>query len=71
MDIRVIIKLHELLMAGSAGNSEYLSKRLGISVRTVYNYVTFMKNELNAPIIYNSNNKCYSYDGVCELCFIG
>ncbi|MBK9225318.1 MAG: HTH domain-containing protein [Flavobacterium sp.] len=71
MDIRVIIKLHDLLITGSAGNSENLSQRLGISVRTVYNYVTFMKNELNAPIIYNSQTKCYSYYRVCELSFRG
>jgi len=71
LDIKIIIKLHELLKANSAGNSEDLSKRLGISVRTVYNYVTFMKTELNAPIIYNSQTKCYSYERVCELCFKG
>ncbi|WP_379819082.1 hypothetical protein [Flavobacterium myungsuense] len=71
MDIRVIIQLHELLMAGRAGNSECLSQRLGISVRSVYNYVTFMKNELNAPIIYNTQTKCYHYDRDCELRFSG
>jgi len=71
LDIKIIIKIHELLKADNAGNSEELSKRLGLSVRSVYNYVTFMKTELNAPIKYNSQTKNYNYDRVCELCFRG
>jgi hypothetical protein len=71
LDIRIIIKIHELLKADNAGNSEELSKRLGLSVRSVYNYVTFMKTELNAPITYNPQTKGYSYDRVCELNFRG
>lgn len=71
MDIRVIIKIHELIRAKRAGNSEDLSDRLGISVRTVYNYITFMKTELNAPITYNSQNKKYRYERESELNFKG
>lgn len=71
MDIRLIIKIHELIKANRAGNSEELSTRLGISVRSVYNYITFMKLELNAPIIYNSQNKNYCYERECELNFRG
>ena len=71
MDIRVIIKLHGLLLTNSAGNSEDLSDKLELSVRTVYNYISFMKNELNAPIIYNSQAKSYLYDRACELNFKG
>ncbi|MGL2965871.1 HTH domain-containing protein [Flavobacterium sp. XGLA_31] len=71
MDIRVIIKIHELLLAKRAGNSEALADRLGLSVRTVYNYITFMKTELNAPIVYDSLNKNYCYERECELNFRG
>ena len=71
MDIRVIIKIHEVLKTNSAGNSEELSNRLGISVRTVYNYITFMKSELNAPILYDTHNKKYCYERECELNFRG
>ena len=58
-------------MTGSAENSNFISQRLGISVRTVVNYVTFMKNELNAPITYDSQNKKYRYERECELNFKG
>lgn len=71
MDIRVIIKIHELIRDKRAGNSDDLSDRLGISVRTVYNYITFMKTELNAPITYDSQNKKYCYERECELNFKG
>lgn len=71
MDIRIIIKMDELLKANRAGNSEELSERLDISVRSVYNYINFMKTELNAPIIYDTNNRNYFYDRDCELNFKG
>ena len=71
MDIRTIIKIHELLKANRAGNSVELSARLDISVRSIYNYISFMKTELNAPIIYDSQNKKYRYERECELNFWG
>jgi predicted DNA-binding transcriptional regulator YafY len=71
LDIRVIIKIHELIRDKRAGNSYDLSDRLGVSVRTVYNYITFMKTELNAPIAYDSQNKKYYYERECELNFKG
>lgn len=71
MDIRIIIKLHELIKAERTGTPNDLSNKLGISVRTVYNYINFMKLELNAPITYDSQNKKYSYDRECELNFKG
>ena len=71
MDIGVIIRIDELLKAERAGNTQELSKRLGISVRTVYSYISFMKVELNAPISYNAHNRNYCYDRKCELNFNG
>ncbi|MDI1315786.1 HTH domain-containing protein [Flavobacterium sp.] len=63
--------MHELIKDNRAGNSEELSMRLGISVRSVYNYITYMKSELNAPITYDSQNKIYCYERECELNFGG
>jgi hypothetical protein len=71
MDIRIIIKIHELLKAERTGNPKELSYKLGISERTVFNYISFMKTELNAPIVFNSQTKNYNYNRVCELCFKG
>lgn len=63
--------MHELLKTNSAGNTDNLSTKLGLSVRSVYSYITFMKNELNAPIMYNAQTKSYYYHRVCELNFRG
>lgn len=53
------------------GTPAELSRKLAISVRTVYNYLNFMKTEMKAPIVY-CNSKCsYYYDGECGLCFEG
>lgn len=71
MDIRIIIKLHELLKAERTGNPKELSYKLGISERTVYNYISFMKTELNAPIIFKIQSRSYCYYKNCELCFKG
>jgi predicted DNA-binding transcriptional regulator YafY len=71
LDIRIIIKIHELIRASRAGNSEDLAARLDVSVRTVYNYITYMKTELNAPITYDTQNKKYFYERECELNFRG
>ena len=71
MDIRVVIKIHELIKGERTGTPKELSNKLGLSVRTVFNYIFFMKTELNAPIIYDSQNKKYSYERECELNFKG
>ncbi len=71
MDIRVIKKLHELIKTERTGPPKELCIKLGISERTVYNYISFMKNELNAPIKYSSDKGTYCYHGNCELRFDG
>ena len=71
MDIRVIKKLHELIITERTGPPKELCIKLGISERTVYNYILFMKKELNAPIKYISDKGTYCYYGNCELRFDG
>lgn len=71
MDIRLIIRIHNLISNKKTGTPKQLSKTLEVSERTVYNYIAFMKQELNAPIIYNIAlaNYCYEFD--CKLNFKG
>mgnify|MGYP001627289571 CR=1 FL=1 len=71
LDVRIIIKLHDLLKSDRAGNTTELSLKLGISVRSVYNYIAFMKYELNAPIYFDTQNRKYRYERECELNFKG
>ena len=70
MDIRVFIRLHELINNKQTGNLKRLAEKLEISERSVSYYIAFMKNELKAPIIYNRKLETYLYEAECRLCFI-
>jgi hypothetical protein len=48
-----------------------LSVKLGISNRRLYEYIAFMKCELNAPIIYERYKQTYRYEKECNFCFDG
>lgn len=71
MDIRKIIRIHVLILEERSGNAKDLSKRLGVSERSIYNYISFMKEELNAPIIYDGLKESYCYEIPCQFNFEG
>jgi len=71
MDIRIIIRLHEYLITERTGAPKELASKLGISERSVYNYIAYMKSEMNAPISYDIHKGNYCYQRVCELRFEG
>ena len=71
MDIRIIKRLHDFVMTERTGTPKELALKLGLSERSVYNYISFMKNEMNAPITYDNQKGNYFYTRVCELNFEG
>lgn len=71
MDIRIIKKLHEFIFTERTGNPKELSNKLGVSERTVYNYISFMKIEMNAPIVFDIQKGNYFYNRPCLLIFKG
>jgi transcriptional antiterminator len=71
MDIRVFIRLHELIQKKQTGNLKQLAQKLEISERSVNYYIAFMRNELKAPIIYDRKLETYFYEAECKLCFVG
>ena len=60
MDIRKIERLDHLIK-GKRGNAKQLGHIMGLSERSVYKYIAFMKDELKAPIQYNIIDNCYEY----------
>lgn len=70
MDIRIIIRIHDLIQSNRTGNPKELSSKLGISERSVYNYVSFMRKDLKAPIAFNYNKRSYEYVEECMLRFV-
>lgn len=61
MDIRIIIRIDELISKEMTGSPKYLASKLSITERSVYNYIAFMKKEMKAPILYNHNKMSYVY----------
>jgi predicted DNA-binding transcriptional regulator YafY len=71
MNIRVFIRLHELIVAKETGTPKQLAQKLEISERSIYYYVSFMQNEMNAPIVYDRKRETYMYEMKCKICFKG
>lgn len=69
LDIRIIIRLHDFIQLEKTGNPKALGFKLGISTRTLYENIAFMKQELNAPIVYERHKQSYKYISKYSLCF--
>jgi transcriptional antiterminator len=67
MDIRKIIRIHKLISTETTGNPKELAERLEVSERSIYNYIAFIKTELNAPVEYDNLKKSYYYTQDCEF----
>ena len=61
MNIRVVIRIHEMISLENTGKPCNLAELLNVSERTVYNYIAFMREELNAPIDYSPIKESYYY----------
>ena len=51
MNIRIFIRLHELIVTKQTGMPIELAKKVEISDITLHYYIAFMKNETKAPIM--------------------
>jgi hypothetical protein len=71
VDIRIIIRLNKLIKNEQTGSPKELAIKLGITERSVYNYISFMKKEMKAPIVYNSQRLSYVYKDSCDFKFNG
>jgi transcriptional antiterminator len=70
LDIRIIIELDNLIEKEITGSPKQLASRLSVTERTVYNYISFMKKALNAPIVYDYHRMSYVYNNDGEFKFI-
>lgn len=71
MDIRIIKKLHEHILTERTGNPKELANKLGVSERTVYSYISYMRVEMKAPIVFDNQKGNYLYERECFLAFEG
>jgi len=61
VDIRTLMRIDNLIRKEATGSPSSLGKRLGLSERAAYNYLKFMKEELNAPIEFSKVKGSYRY----------
>ncbi len=61
LDIRIIIRLDSLITLEMTGSPKELASKFSISERSIYNYISFMRRELNAPIKYDNQRLSYIY----------
>ena len=71
MDIRILIRIDELIRTKLTGTPKQLAQKLEIYERSVHYYIAFMKKEMKAPIVYDSKNETYLYETECNVCFTG
>lgn len=71
MKIELIIRIHYLINSQNTGSPKDLAKRLGLSERSVHNYIGFMRRDLQAPIKYDTNKNTYYYYEEAKFCFVG
>jgi transcriptional antiterminator len=67
MDIRKIVRLHKLIKNQRTGSPKELAEKICVSERSVYNYIGYMKIELNAPISYDEEKRSYCYEYDCDF----
>ena len=61
MDIRTIMRLNKLIAQGKTGTPAELAETLGRTERSVYSYIRYMREELDAPVAYNNTQSTYYY----------
>jgi predicted DNA-binding transcriptional regulator YafY len=64
--INIILRINRLVKLKATGSPRELACKLGISERTVYEYIRDMK-ELGAPIAYSYSHNSYIYYAEGEL----
>jgi len=70
MEISLIIRIHNFILAENTGAPNDFAYKLNISVRSLYNYISFMKSDMNASIEFDRKKNSYIYIKDSNLCFV-
>lgn len=60
-----------MILNKQTGKPKEFALKLGLSERMLYHYLSYMKDELKAPISYDAALGCYYYETACALNFSG
>lgn len=62
MDLTKIERMDLLIRTQSTGRPNEFAEKMGISPRSLFNYLSFMKDQLAAPIKYSNEMQSYYYE---------
>jgi len=62
MDLTKIERMDLLIRTQSTGRPNEFAEKMGISPRSLFNYLSFMKDQLSAPIKYSNEMQSYYYE---------
>jgi hypothetical protein len=69
MDIKKLITINDLIRKQRTGKPKELASRIGVSERTAYHYISFLKTELKAPVKWDAMKETYVYESNGKLNF--
>ena len=61
MHLEKLTKFIQLVERKQTGKPADVAKQLGVSERMIYNYTKFIREELNAPIVWNNFKQSYLF----------
>jgi len=61
IDIVKLSRLDSLIRRAATGSPEELARRLDMSRSSLFELISYLKEEMGAPIIYNRNRPSYMY----------
>ena len=64
VDLVKLSRLDYLIRRQATGSPEQLADKLGLSRSTLFDFISFLKQDMGAPIRYNRNRPSYIYDYV-------
>ena len=61
VDLEKIARLDYLIRHKATGNPDELAERLDMSRSTLFDLIAYLKEEMNAPIVYDRDRLSYTY----------
>ena len=61
INLAIVSHLNDIIRTGVTGSHAEIAKILDISRTTLFEYVSYLKNEMRAPIVYNEQENRYEY----------
>jgi predicted DNA-binding transcriptional regulator YafY len=71
MNLEKVRIIDNYIRKNNTGRAKQFAEKVGISRGMLYRYLKFLKEELNAPIVYNKSKLTYSYSESGKLCISG